>query len=100
MIRLEAATSSGLGNIDNITITGISPRAASCTGTQSSTAHADTGTQLQPDSKDKLTLVSREYYTIEGKKLKSIENLAGLFIVHDLMSNGTIIRSKIIISGN
>ena len=100
VIRLEAAGPSGLGNIDNITITGISPTAASCTGTQSSTAHANTGIQLQPDHEDKLSRVSREYYTIEGKKLKSIENLTGLFIVHDLMSNGTIIRSKIIISGN
>jgi hypothetical protein len=37
VIRLEATTSAGLGNIDNMTITGVSPTAVACSGVKSAT---------------------------------------------------------------
>jgi poly(3-hydroxybutyrate) depolymerase len=42
VIRLEATTSAGLGNIDNMTITGISPTAVACTGVKSEVADMET----------------------------------------------------------
>jgi len=38
VIRLEATTSAGLGNIDNMTITGVSPTAVACSGVKSEVA--------------------------------------------------------------
>jgi hypothetical protein len=44
------------------------------------------------------TLVSREYYTVTGKRVYNLEELTGIVIVRNLMSDGTITISKIFIS--
>lgn len=45
--------------------------------------------------KGEAKVVSTEYYTITGQKVRSSDNLRGLFIQRQLMSNGTVSVSKI-----
>jgi hypothetical protein len=90
VIRIEATTSAGLGNIDNITITGVSPTGVACTGVKSSV--------IEGSIADQPTIVSKEYYTITGKKINNIENETGIIIVRNHMSDGSITTSKIFTS--
>jgi len=103
-LRLEATTSSGLGNIDNITITGVSPTPIACTGVQSvmeGTNQSLFSLQNEADSKtEKPTVVSSEYYTILGEKVESIKNRSGVFIVRSVLSDGSITTSKVQVKGD
>ncbi len=49
-------------------------------------------------AKDDLTIVAREYYTITGLRVYNFKNnLRGLYIVRNLMSDGSVISSKVLI---
>lgn len=95
VIRLEATTSSGLGNIDNMTITGISPTGVACTGVKSTNAEEEVSGEAKKMATDKPTILSSEYYTLTGQKVFHIDNLKGIFIVRNYMSDGTVIASKV-----
>ena len=102
-IRIEATTANGLGNIDNITITGVSPTAASCGGSQNVmtvTGSDPLSFNKQPDSIVEPHVLSVEYFTIGGEKIESISNRPGLFIQRKHLSDGSITNSKIYIKGN
>lgn len=76
----------GLGNgnlnfyLDNITFYGI---------------ESATGTALKPILQSNATVVSREYFTVTGIKVSERDNLKGLFIVRNKMSDGTVRTEKV-----
>jgi hypothetical protein len=75
----------------NITVasTGAEIRTVSLTGTVTNTTGIDVLTSSQA------TIVSREYYTVNGQRVSKVENLRGIFIIKNLMSDGSIIVTKI-----
>jgi hypothetical protein len=77
----------GVGNLefylDNITFYGI---------------ESATGTALKTLSKSNATVLSREYFTVTGIKVDERENMKGLFIVRNKMSDGTVTSAKILIN--
>lgn len=91
--NLPAFTSGGtqviwglaLGNLnfylDNITFNGI---------------ESATGTALKPIMQSNATIVSREYFTVTGIKVNERDNLKGLFLVRNRMSDGTVSSSKVL----
>jgi len=76
----------GVGNLDfyldNITFYGI---------------ESATGTGLKPSVQTNSTIVSSEYYTITGIRVDERDNLKGLFLVRNKMSDGSVRNSKIYI---
>lgn len=76
----------GVGNLDfyldNITFYGI---------------ESATGTGLRPTVKNNSTVVSREYFTVTGIRVNEKDNLKGLFIVRNHMSDGSVNSSKVIL---
>lgn len=74
----------GAGNLDfyldNITFYGI---------------ESATGTGLKTNVKSNATIVSREYFSITGLKVNEKDNLKGLFIVRNRMSDGSVTSSKV-----
>lgn len=77
----------GVGNLDffldNITFYGI---------------ESATGTVLKPLTRDDATVVSREIYTLTGIRVPDQENLKGLFIVRNRMSDGSLRSSKVLLN--
>ena len=75
----------GVGNLDfyldNITFYGI---------------ESVTGTGLSPNVKNNSTVVSREYFTVTGIRVNEKDNLKGLFIVRNHLSDGSVSSSKVL----
>jgi poly(3-hydroxybutyrate) depolymerase len=97
VIRIEAVTSSGLGNIDNVTITGVSPSAVACSGLKSTPANNGILPETENSIKE-ATVVSTEYYTISGQKVDRVDNKKGFYIVRKQMSDGSVATSKVLIA--
>jgi len=95
VIRLEATTASGLGNIDNVTITGVSPTAVSCSGLKSTPVNSETFMETENTPEKIPTLISTEYYTIMGQKVNYSVDLQGLYIIRSIMSDGSVKTSKV-----
>lgn len=95
VIRLEATNAAGLGNIDNITITGISPTAVSCSGVKSAAAEEEELMKTRSSLSDQPTIVLTEYYTLLGQKVYHAEDLKGFFIILNYMSDGTVKSLKV-----
>jgi hypothetical protein len=76
----------GVGNLDfyldNITFYGI---------------ESATGTALKPLISEDAIVVSRDIYTVTGIKVAEQENLKGLFIIRNRMSDGTLRSSKVLL---
>jgi poly(3-hydroxybutyrate) depolymerase len=89
VIRIEAANSAGLGNIDYMTVTGVSPTGVACTGVKSASESLIT---------DQPTIVSKEYYSLTGQRVYNTDNQTGIFIIRNYMSDGTITTSKVFVS--
>jgi poly(3-hydroxybutyrate) depolymerase len=89
VIRLEATTSAGLGNIDYMTITGVSPTGVACTGVKSAA--------FESPVTNKPVIISTEYYTLTGKRVYNIKEKTGIFILRNHMSDGTISTSKVFV---
>jgi len=66
--------------LDNITFNGI---------------ESATGTALKPVLQSNARIVSREYFTVTGIKVSERDNLKGLFIVRNRMSDGTVTTEKV-----
>ena len=99
VIRLEATTSSGLGNIDNMTITGVSPTGVSCSGLKSALVENGASPESKKPVAEKPAVVSKEYYTLTGQRIYNIEStggtqIKGIVIVKNHMSDGTITTTK------
>lgn len=89
VIRIEATTTSGLGNIDNMTITGISPAGVACAGVKS----AQLG-ESEIDIKEQPIVIKTEYFNLIGQPVNYTDQLKGIYIVRIHMSDGSIISSK------
>jgi hypothetical protein len=94
VIRLEATNSAGMGNIDYMIITGVSPSGVACSGVKSAVA----GNATKEYFTDQPSIVSTKYYTVTGKRVYKLEEQTGIIIVRNQMSDGTITTSKIFIS--
>lgn len=89
-MKSDLTNSSYSGNL-TISSTGAFTRTISLSGTIILTTGID-------DLNDAgATVVSTQYYTITGQRVKSTEHLNGLFIVKELMSDGTVKTYKVLI---
>jgi hypothetical protein len=90
-IRLKTGLTANSYNGDiSVTTTGVSDKKVSLSGTVS----AATGVKTLHGSS--ATIVSTEYYTLIGQRVYNIENKTGVFIEKNIMSDGTVIMSKVL----
>jgi poly(hydroxyalkanoate) depolymerase family esterase len=89
VIRIEATTTSGLGNIDNMTITGISPTGVACSGLKSATLE-----EMETDLQEIPVVIKTEYFNLIGQPVTYTDKLKGIFILRMHMSDGSVISSK------
>jgi hypothetical protein len=89
-VRLVAGLSANsyTGNI-SIMSTGVVTKLVSLSG------NVSPATDIKSISQPSATIISQEYFTITGEKVDKLDNLRGVFIVRNHMSDGTITTSKI-----
>ncbi len=94
-VRLQATGNEGLPNIDYLEVVG--GAAATCGSARMLTIEKADNIFNPQEQVEKPTLLYKEYYSITGQKLKRIEDVgAGVYIIREFMSDGSVISNKIL----